>query len=64
MINKQLKMKNREKGLLWSGGVLFLIFYNFFNTFIDSAEMVGDSPIQENLDAFTSPLFLSVGISL
>ena len=26
--------------------------------------MVGDSPIQENLDAFTSPLFLSVGISL
>jgi len=55
-------MKNREKGVLWSGGVLWLIFYNFFNTFIDSAEMLGDSPIQEDLELkciYLSSIFVS-----
>ena len=55
-------MKNKEKAVLWSGGILFVIFYKIFNVLIDSAEMVGDSIIQDNVEfkcIYLSSFFVS-----
>jgi hypothetical protein len=53
-------MSKREKTVIWSGGVLFLISYWLLSSIMEAASGVGDAPANMNIGFNTLIVSLSI----